>query len=100
MQEITGKDPVERIVGDISHNRGNRAGLADARDEFADLRQKLEREEILLSPSSYGKEWVDEAVAVAMLIHPERLVWQSQEKGQPCFLGEPLVNPPDKMENT
>ena len=91
MQEITGKDPVERIAGDTSHNRGNRAELTDARDEFDDLRQKLN-----LSPSSYGKEWVDEAVAVAMLIHPERLVWQSQEKGQACFLGEPLVNPPDK----
>ena len=91
VQEITGKDPVERIAGDTSHNRGNRAELTDARDEFDDLRQKLN-----LSPSSYGKEWVDEAVAVAMLIHPERLVWQSQEKGQACFLGEPLVNPPDK----
>ena len=91
VQEITGKHQVERIVGDISHNRGNRAGLADARDEFADLCQKLN-----LNPSSYGKKWVDEAVAAAMLTHPERLVWQSQEEGQACFLGEPLVNPPDK----
>ena len=34
VQEITGKDPVERIAGDTSYNRGNRAELTDARDEL------------------------------------------------------------------
>ena len=62
--------------------------LNKARTAFFELCKTLS-----LSPSSWETKHIEEAVAVAFLVCPERLVWQGQgHPGPACFLGEPLAD--------
>ena len=68
---------------DLSVNKLNKARTA-----FSELCKTLS-----LSPSSWETKHIEEAVAVAFLVCPERLVWQGQgHPGPVCFLGEPLAD--------
>jgi len=66
--------------------------LSKARHQFIELRDALKKSPMTLTPTTWNKSDMEEAVAVAFLECPERLVWQREDRDPACFLGEPLVD--------
>ena len=66
--------------------------LGKARLQFIELRNALKKSGRTLTPTTWDTSDMEEAVAVAFLACPERLVWHREDQDPACFLGEHLVD--------
>ena len=66
--------------------------LHKARIQFTELCVAFQKAGRPLIPSARNASHTDEAVAVAFLACPERLVWHRGDEDPACFLGEKLVD--------